>query len=152
MWIRSMLFFLVPRLSCLCQTSFYFIWKEKDRNQDIGGEPANTGMIGLKGSAFVSLDTKCQTSAASDTWVCVAPQTRALQRQSLTGTAAATQLNVWTDKAIDVMEKTHSPKQEMTDTSMNATHQEVLQEHRLTGRKCESDCKPSDGLSKTRKP
>lgn len=31
------------------------------------------------------------------------------------------------------MEKTHSPKQKMTDTSMNATCQEVLQEHILTG-------------------
>ncbi len=31
-----------------------------------------------------------------------------LQREPPTATAAATQLNMWTDKAIDVMEKKHT--------------------------------------------
>jgi len=64
-------------IKLLMSNMILFLFRKQRIEAEINGhrESGNMSLIGLKGSAFVSLDTKCQTSAASDTQVCVAPQT-----------------------------------------------------------------------------
>lgn len=73
-----------------------------------------------------------------------------LQREPLTGTAAATQLNAWNDKTIDVLEKTHSQTED--DWHFHECNMPGSFAGAQTDKcECKSDSKPSEGLSKTRK-